>query len=314
MVTFAEAGDPWGISNPDFLLVYLWLIAVGFGLAMAAIRVVVSLVRAPDELLHPYVLAYTNGGSSTALLAAVTRMRIAGILAPRQKVLLCLRAPLPADAHPVDAAIVGRIGNTGQCRKLSTLYQDGGLRSTLSRVRDEARELRLVLSPKRRVVVITVAFGFPGLTVLLGIRRLMEEGANGGEPSAWLLAEIALAVVVMVAAGIVGVCRRRTYVGAALSRTLRRENRHLSARAAPSFETYGPELAAVSVGLFGAEVLTTADPALAATIDRRFKRLAAGARGDGGIGGGAGGGGCGGAGGCGGGGGGCGGGGGGGGG
>jgi len=101
----------WGISGPQFLLLYLVLFAVTvLGVALARRRALASDGAAVPARLDPYEAAELNGGDDLVVVAAASNLLRSGSLvsAGRRRGqparLVTGPAPDPA-AHPVEWAV-----------------------------------------------------------------------------------------------------------------------------------------------------------------------------------------------------------------
>jgi uncharacterized protein (TIGR04222 family) len=170
--------DTWGISGPQFLLLYVALFAVTVPVALLARRRVLGVPEgaAVPARLDPYEAAFLNGGSALVATTAVTGLLRAGVLTSTSRRGHRVRlgagaAPAPG-AHPVEWATYGLVAAQPD-RTLAEVQAALGREPAVAAVRLSTRPARLaatVAGPPRRLVV-TVRAPAPGehwLSVPLG--------------------------------------------------------------------------------------------------------------------------------------------------
>jgi uncharacterized protein (TIGR04222 family) len=288
--------NTWGISGPQFLLLYLVLLAV------TVLGVVLTRRRAlaPDDgaagpaQLDPYEVAELNGGGALVATTAVSNLFRSGRLASSSRRrgqparLVTGKAPGPRD-HPVEWAVYQQVAD-GPNRRLKDVQAGLEGSSALAAVRERLRRVGLAPTPEQRARCRAAGLWFLPL-LALGVARVVAGSANG-RPVGFLVA--LLVVTVVVAARFLLRVPDATELGRRTLKRLRAEQPRPSAGASPA------ELR-MATALFGAGVLWTADTdtAMLLRIPREHGVLGADAGGsfgggDGGGGGGCGGGGCGG--------------------
>jgi uncharacterized protein (TIGR04222 family) len=288
----------WGISGPQFLLLYVALLAVTAAVVALARR---RALAAPDgpaatpARLDPYEAAYLNGGGSLVATAAISSLLRGGQVANTARrgrgVRLSSRAAAPeAGAHPVEWAAY-------QVVAASPGMTLGDVRAALARepamaaLGERLRRGGLVPSPEQRARYRAAALWFLPL-LALGAARVAAGSANG-RPVGFLVA--LLVVTVVVAAGLALRVPQATELGRRTLQQLRLANPRPTGGLAPAEMT-------MAMALFGAGVLWTADTdtALLLRVPREHGSAFGGGDGgasagcSGGGGGGCGGGGCGG--------------------
>jgi uncharacterized protein (TIGR04222 family) len=284
--------DTWGISGPQFLLLYVALFAVTVPVVVLARRR--ALAGPPGAAvparLDPYEAAFLNGGSALVATTAVTGLLRDGVLTTTsrrgRRVRLGARAAPPAGAHPVEWATYGLVAAQPD-RTLAEVQAALGREPAVAAVRERLRLGGLAATPEQRARYRAAGLWFAPL-VVLGVARVAAGSANG-RPVGFLVA--LLAVTVAVAAVPALRVPDATALGRRTLGLLRAETRRPPVGASPA------ELG-MATALFGAGVLWAADvdTALALRVPREHGAHLGGigGGGEGGGGGGCGGGGCGG--------------------
>ena len=282
----------WGISGPQFLLVYVALLAVTVLVVVVARRRVLA---APDGAAVParldrYEAAYLNGGCELVATTAVSSLLRAGHLAPsprrRQRHQL-VTGPAPgAAAHPVEWATYQLVAARPDHPRWA-LGAELCRAPAMAAVCERLRRGGLAPTSEQRARYRATGLWFLPL-LALGVARVAAGTANG-RPVGFLVALLLVTVVVAVVLSLR--VPHTTELGRRTLARLRAEAGRPAAGASPS------ELA-MATALFGAGVLWAADAetAMALRVPREhgaFGGVHAGG-GDGGGGGSDGGGGCGG--------------------
>ncbi len=252
------AGNTWGIPGPTFLLYYSIAAAV---VVVVAVFLTVSALtgRRAESVgeLDPEAAGYLAGGRPQAYYAAMTALRALGLITGNGSGRICATGQWGIAVSPLQQVILD-VAASGT--RTSTVLADPRVRVELDRLQDrletaglvrsrqQARALRL---SKRLIVVLE----------LIGVARVMA-GIFIFRPFGNLL-------IVMVVLGVIGMLLRvltsnRTAAGAATLRRLRAANDHLRGSSNPSWTTYGPYGAGLSVALFGATSMFAFDPVFAA--------------------------------------------------
>jgi uncharacterized protein (TIGR04222 family) len=282
--------DTWGISGPQFLLLYVALFAVTVPVVVLARRRALAGPpgAAAPARLDPYEAAFLNGGSGLVATTAVTSLLRDGVLTSTsrrgRRVRLGVRAAPPAGAHPVEWATYQLVAAQPD-RTLAEVQAALGREPAVAAVRERLRLGGLAPTPEQRARCRAAGLWFAPL-VVLGVARAAAGSANG-RPVGFLVALLAVTVAVAVVAALrvpdVTALGRRT-----LGR-LRAETRRPPVGASPA------ELG-MATALFGAGVLWAADveTAMALRVPREHGAHLGGVGGDGGGGSCGGGGGCGG--------------------
>jgi uncharacterized protein (TIGR04222 family) len=282
--------DTWGISGPQFLLLYVALCAVTvLGVVLARRRVLgVPQGAAAPARLDRYEVAYLNGGCELVATTAVSSLLRAGHLASsarrRQRLRLAGGTAPPAGAHPVEWATYQLVA----ARPDHPRWALGGelcRAPAMAAVRERLQQGGLAPTPEQRARYRATGRWFVPL-LALGAARVAAGSANG-RPVGFL---VVLLAATLVAAAVLSVrVPAATALGQRTLATLRAETRRPPVGASPA------ELG-MATAVFGAGVLWAADveTALALRVPREHGVHL------GGVGGGEGGGGssCGGGGGC----------------
>ena len=283
----------WGISGPQFLLLYLVLFAVTvLGVVLARRRALASDGAAVPARLDPYEAAELNGGDDLVVITAASNLLRGGSLvsAGRRRGqparLVTGPAPGPA-AHPVEWAVYQEVA-TRPNRRLKDLRAGLERGSALAGLRERLRLRGLAPTPEQRARCRAAALWFLPL-LALGAARVVAGSANG-RPVGFLV--VFLLVTVVVAAALAGRVPNATELGRRTLQALRAEHPRPGSGASPA-------QLSMATALFGAGVLWAADTDIAMMLRvPREQGFSAGfggdGGGDGGGGGGCGGGGCGG--------------------
>lgn len=284
-----DSTTTWGISGPVFLGAFA-LAAVAAWLLGLATRHRLRAGRTPSRELHPYELAYLEGGPRLVVASILAGLRLSGAVSAQPGGSLRTGGVPVASRSPLDEAVLkaaGRAVRTGD------LADHSLLRPRLEELRDGLRAEGLLLGPDDRRTVRAAAL--PLLFVLLvGAARLVA-GVQNDRPVGFLIALLIAFAVVL--AFLLHVPERTRSVKHVLD-TARTRHQQLQPSSTPDWHSHGPEAAAMGVALFGVATLIAMDPDFAAQaeIQQRLGQAAPGS-GDGGSSGcgdGGGGGGCGG--------------------
>jgi len=279
--------DTWGVSGPQFLLLYAALFAVTVPVVVLARRRALAgpTGAAAPARLDPYEAAFLNGGSGLVATTAVTSLLRDGVLTSTsrrgRRVRLGVRAAPPAEAHPVEWATYQLVAAQPD-RTLAEVQAALGREPAVAAVRERLRLGGLAPTPEQRARYRAAGLWFAPL-VVLGVARAAAGSANG-RPVGFLVALLAVTVAVAVVAAL------RVPDATALGRRtlgrLRAETRRPPVGASPA------ELG-MATALFGAGVLWAADAetALALRVPREHGAHLGGVGGEGGGGGSCGGGG-----------------------
>ena len=282
--------DTWGISGPQFLLLYVALFAVTvLGVVLARRRVLgVPEGAAVPARLDRYEVAYLNGGCELVATTAVSSLLRAGHLASsarrRQRLRLAGGTAPPAGTHPVEWATYRLVA----ARPDHPRWALGGelcRAPAMAAVRERLRQGGLAPTPEQRARYRATGLWFVPL-LALGTARVAAGSANG-RPVGFL---VVLLAATLVAAAVLSVrVPAATALGRRTLRRLRAETRRPTVGASPA------ELG-MATAMFGAGVLWAADveTALALRVPREHGVHLGGGGGEGGGGSSCGGGGCGG--------------------
>lgn len=258
--------------DTEYGLVPIQVYVIGAVVAIALVLLITKRGKIPAEPPHPYVVAYLAGGKARVMLAAIVRMKAAGILVESELGKLRVMAPLPDDAHDLDRAIADVL--RGQGAVPTALFEDWSTRSNLVRVGYEAELAGLVMdSPDRNGIRFVSAF-IMGTTLLIGYfwAMIVADGNFVTQSTTDATSsDLRVSVTCFAVIWLVVLIKWRTYAGMRFLPRLRRENRHLRRMPRPSFARDAADATAISVGLFGHAALRSADPSLASTLGIAFK-------------------------------------------
>lgn len=265
--TLPGADDTWGLSGPTFLRIYLVLAGCVLIAALVARRAVRS--RGPTDYLGeslgtdgkdgPFLAAYLGGGPKLALLAALSSLRVAGLVHGQNKRCERTAAALPTRLSGLERAVLAAASDSPT---RDQLLASGPVTEALSQLRDELVRRCLLVDDRDRARY--RRWGVAMLAVFaLGVVRLVA-GASGGKPVGYLAFSLALVAVVTVLLWVI--TPERTGFGERELARLRTEHRHLSPSMRPDWAANGAMGAALAVGMFGAGALWAADPAFAEEV------------------------------------------------
>ncbi|WP_280468892.1 TIGR04222 domain-containing membrane protein [Nocardia cyriacigeorgica] len=288
------AGETWGISGGDFLLVYI-------PVAVLAIAAGLYLQRkythgeAPDDGVSLEKLTAPETamlfGEDRAVTTAVTLLRSHDLIDSEANP---TRTPTPADRVQLDwftSAIYDALGQKKQTIADITKAAAGPVRDLRTSMVERGYLTGEVDRREARDA------GMPILIVgILGLVRFIA-GIIAGNPSGFL---VPCLLVLAFAGWWVMTPDPLTSRGESAKARALTDNAHLRPSNSPAYITYGVAAAAVAVAVFGAAALTVLDPGLAQAVQPPTggDGGSSGGDGGGGDGGGCGGGGCGGCGGC----------------
>ena len=193
--------DTWGISGPQFLLLYVALAAVTVAVAALARRRALAGPpgAATPSRLDPYEAAFLNGGSALVATTAVTSLLRDGLLTSTsrrgRRVRLSTRAAPPAGAHPVEWATYQLVAAQPN-RTLASVQVALGREPAVAAVRERLRLGGLAATPEQRARYRAAGLWFVPL-LALGVARVAAGAANG-RPVGFLVALVAVTVVVAV--------------------------------------------------------------------------------------------------------------------
>jgi uncharacterized protein (TIGR04222 family) len=252
----AGPGDTWGIAGPDFLWLYAGLavlaIITAFIWRRASLRGP-SLRRARD--LTPTQAALLNGDRRLAVYSSLAALRAAGAIDTNNRGKLRQVNRTPVGAGELDRTIIAATGRGVTARTVQT---DPAVVDVLKRTEDQLTLAGWLVDEDRRRAVRVAAF-IVFAVVAVGAARIIA-GILNDRPVTFLV--MAVIPVVFIAFLFLRVPRLTTNAKRLLQR-MRLQARHLSPRQSPSWSTYGPEAAALSIGLFGAAAFFFADPEFA---------------------------------------------------
>lgn len=292
MALAAATADTWGISGPEFLLVYLAIAAAVLVVGTRARRALAGRrATSPvgDLTARPHDISYLNGGAELAVYSALSAMHLRGTIAVGGKGLVSARGRLAPDADGLEKAIHFTAGTPVQRRRLPFHRP---VQTALLVIEERLVAAGLLVSEDQRRRIRRVGFWMLGVAGL-GLVRLLA-GIAEARPVGYLL--VALIVVTVIAVVQLAMAPRRSRLGDRTLARLRADHHALAPSMRPDWHVYGPAGAALSIGIFGTSALWASDPAFAEEI--AAERATSSSAGDGGgaaVGGGdGGGGGCGG--------------------
>jgi uncharacterized protein (TIGR04222 family) len=251
------AADTWGISGPQFLVLYGIVAGAVLALAVAG-RVLAGRADAPSLTAgepRPSDIAYLAGGARLAVYSSLGALRAAGAVeaAPGEKI--TVTGLPPAGASDLDRAVhaaATRGARTSAIRWDDTV--EAALKATEQRLID-AGALRSERERWRQRWGSLALF----LVGCLGVARIAAGSANH-KP---ILYVVLATVAVFGFSRILWFVPRTTRLGKRTLARLRREHTYLRPGQAASWTTYGATGAAMGVALFGTAALWEADPVFA---------------------------------------------------
>jgi uncharacterized protein (TIGR04222 family) len=252
----AGPGDTWGVPGPQFLWLY-------FGLAALVIIAVLvwrrgytagpSLRNARD--LTATQAALINGDRRLAVYSSLAALRAAGSIESDARGYLSQVALPPTGASELDRAVYA--ATAGGITALG-VQTHRTVRDVLDRTEAElARDGWILDETARRSVRMGALVVFA--VVAIGIARVVAGVGNDRPVTNLVLMLVPVAVVAFALLAVPRVSR----AGRRLLAKMRRDAHHLAPNQSPSWSTYGPGAAALSVGLFGVGAFWLADPAFA---------------------------------------------------
>jgi uncharacterized protein (TIGR04222 family) len=276
MALDAATADTWGISGPEFLLVYL-LIAAAVLVAGTCARRALADPRATspvgDLTARPHDISYLNGGGELAVYSALGAMHLRGTITGTGGGLVRASGRLAPDTDALEKAIHFTAAAPVQRRRLPFHRP---VQTALLVIQDRLVTAGLLLSDEQRRRIRRVGVWMLGVA-LLGLVRLLA-GIADAKPVGFLL--VALVVVTVIALVQLTIAPRRTRLGDCTLARLRADHHALAPSLRPDWQVYGPAGAALSIGVFGTSALWASDPAFAEEI--AAQRAASGGSGDGG--------------------------------
>ncbi|MCP2258316.1 TIGR04222 domain-containing protein [Streptoalloteichus tenebrarius] len=185
--------EPWGLSGPRFLLLYL----VALGLAVVWLAVARRRLRAADGHLpapSPEELAYLAAGPARLADLAVGRLLTAGALRISRNG--HLRATGGRAEHPVDARLLDLVA-AGRARTVGHLRAAARSLPLTDEIRRRLVSSGVVVDPDRARTGLLVAVLPAALVGVVGVVRLVN-GLALDRPVLWLVLLLALTVLVVV--------------------------------------------------------------------------------------------------------------------
>jgi uncharacterized protein (TIGR04222 family) len=265
--TLPGADDTWGLNGPTFLRVYLVLAGCVLIAALLARRAVRS--RGPTDYLGeslgtdgkdgPFLAAYLGGGPKLALLAALSSLRVAGLVRGQNGRCERTDAALPTRLSGLERAVLAAASDSPTRDQLRA---SGPVTEALNQLRAELVRRCLLVDDRDRARYRRWGFAMSAVFAL-GVVRLVA-GASHGKPVGYLAFSLGL-VAVLTALLWASPPGRTTFGDRELTR-LRAEHQHLSPSMRPDWAANGALAAALAVGMFGARALWTADPAFAEEV------------------------------------------------
>ncbi|GAA2732617.1 TIGR04222 domain-containing membrane protein [Actinocorallia aurantiaca] len=264
-----DPAPTWGISGPSFLVLFVSA-AVALSLLAIGLRRLSSAGRAPVRELHPHELAYLDGGRARVVAASLAALRLTGAISARYGGKLRVTgAPGPA-AAPLDHAVLQAIAAKTRSKDLAT---HTFVRPHLDHLRDTLAAEGLLNGPGARARTRLAALPLL-LLLVLGVLRI-GAGLQNDKPVGFLI--FLVICVVPVAGWLLLSAPERTGAATRALRDVRRRNEALRPSSSPNWPAYGPQAAALSVAVFGAQALVVMDPefASAAEVQRHFAQSTA---------------------------------------
>ncbi|MGI5125716.1 TIGR04222 domain-containing membrane protein [Pseudonocardia sp. CA-107938] len=261
-MALAAAGDTWGIDGTTFLGGYAVLAIAVFVAAQVARRSLTDPTHkrpAPDLTGRHNDIAYLNGGADLAVCSALSRLRLQGLVSARKGTITAVGRPAPGSGQGSDELERAIAFVTTSPTPRSRISWQRPVRSALDGIERRLVAEGLLLSDEQRNRVRRVGLWMVAVAGL-GLLRLLA-GIAGAKPVGFLVVEL-LVVAVVAVVQLVRAPRRSRSGDRALA-ALRGEYDRYAPAQRPNWTVYGPEAAALGVGLFGASALWASDPAMA---------------------------------------------------
>jgi uncharacterized protein (TIGR04222 family) len=287
--------DTWGISGPQFIMIYLVLLTAGTVLAVVLRRSVTrSGPEGPVRLPTPAQAALLAEGPDRVVYATVAGLRSAGVIGAGTSGHMFASGTLPAGASRLDGAVY-EAARRGV--EMPALAADPLVASALAEVQSTAASAGWLLDSAQR------GRARRGAALMFAVAAVGAARTGSGvanDRPVGIIIFLTL-IAIMVGVGFLATVPRLSRAGRAALDRVRRRGAHLDPKKSPAWATYGATGAALGVALYGTAALWAADPAFAAeaglrrpAADSGYSGGGDGGGGDGGGGGGCGGGGCGG--------------------
>ncbi len=176
MPALSAPGDTWGISGPDFLLVYLGAAAVFLVVAIVA-RLSVTRSNpgaAPGRLPTPAEVAFLLGGRTQAAYSSLARLRTAGVIGVGAERGLTVTGPVPAGANRLDLAVYAAAQRDVRARDLPDHAE---VQSAVAEISDTVERAGWLPESSIRTRARLGAFLLLGLTAF-GVVRIVAGAMN----------------------------------------------------------------------------------------------------------------------------------------
>ncbi|MEU0561519.1 TIGR04222 domain-containing membrane protein [Dactylosporangium sp. NPDC006015] len=266
MRTIVMAGDTWGVSGPDFLLLFHAAAVVAAGVALLGRWLRLRRLERPGTSgLGAEQLAMMNARRPGAVDAALAALRARGAVEAADCVVSRSAAAgddgaLPGDATPLERALLAAVRVPARAGELQLVAE---VAAALDAIDDDLRRrgLRTDHARERRL---TIGRWVPlGAVLAVGVVRLLAGVLNHRPVSLLLLSLVLYGVLLFVA---VNVDAPRARDASSVWAAARRAHPHLAPHLNPAWATYGPAGAATAVALWGDTALRAGDPAFFAGL------------------------------------------------
>lgn len=167
--------NTWGISGPDFLLLYVMLLALTWMIVLAMrwrIGAATGAAAAPDQPeLDLYEAAMLNGGGRLVLAVAACRLKEAGSFRrDSDDDTLTVTGPRPVNADPVQKWLYDYVKH--EAIDAVDLLDEGPADPVLAPIRDRLSERGLMLTDRQTASMLRQVLWFAPL-LALGVARLV---------------------------------------------------------------------------------------------------------------------------------------------
>lgn len=264
--------NTWGISGPDFLLIYIGLLLVTWVGVLAARQRILAAAGTDTTSYQPglglYEAAMLNGGDRLALAVAMCRLKEAGsVRLDTNADRIVVSGRLPANADPVEEWVFTHV--EGSAAGAWDLLDDGPADPVLDPIRDHLEKLGLMPTDRQTTLMRRQVLWFAPL-LALGVARVVA-GTARHHPVIYLV------LLMLLSAGLaVNLCRLPRRIMSAsitarlfyLPRTTEAGARALKVvRMEPGdSQGFGSGTLASTVAMTGFGALVLADAAMAATL------------------------------------------------
>ncbi|HEY1107488.1 MAG TPA: TIGR04222 domain-containing membrane protein [Opitutaceae bacterium] len=260
MAALPSAAEEWpfNLRGPEFLAVYLGIVAVLVVIAFFLRRKLAGPVEVTDtDSLSPYAVAYLAGGPNRVFVAGLAAVAQRGLVVVSENSVKRTEVPQPDNLPLVERAICSGAGLLG--RQLYDVRAATG--GAIEAIAAELAEKGLLTTDSGFMKARLVPAGVVAIALLIGGQKVLI-GLERGRPVAFLVILMVLTLGIAIALA----CRppRLSGRGREALRRLKAKHDHSSLQRWPRASDAGPDVwgspgtafwVPLSVGLYGASVL-----------------------------------------------------------